>query len=43
MLINEYKLNMMELNVCKFLEEKMLVYLFDDVEFMIEGYVLFEK
>ena len=43
MLINENKLNMMEPNARKFLEEKMSAYLFDDVEPTIEGYVPPEK
>jgi Fe-S cluster biosynthesis and repair protein YggX len=43
MLINEHKLNMMEPNARKFLEEKMSAYLFDDVEPTIEGYVPPEK
>lgn len=39
MLINENKLNMMEVNDRKFLEEKMEAFLFEGVEPTIEGYV----
>jgi Fe-S cluster biosynthesis and repair protein YggX len=39
MLINENKLNMMEPNDRKFLEEKMEAYLFEGIEPSIEGYV----
>ncbi len=39
MLINENKLNMMEPNDRKFLEEKMEAFLFEGVEPTIEGYV----
>jgi len=39
MLINENKLNMMEANDRKFLEEKMVAYLFEGIEPTIEGYV----
>ena len=39
MLINENKLNMMEPNDRKFLEEKMSAFLFEGVEPTIEGYV----
>lgn len=39
MLINEQKLNMMEPNDRKFLEEKMVAYLFEGIEPTIEGYV----
>ena len=39
MLINENKLNMMEANDRKFLEEKMTAFLFEGIEPTIEGYV----
>jgi Fe-S cluster biosynthesis and repair protein YggX len=39
MLINENKLNMMEANDRKFLEDKMQAYLFEGIEPSIEGYV----
>jgi Fe-S cluster biosynthesis and repair protein YggX len=39
MLINENKLNMMNATDRKFLEEKMVAFLFDGVEPSIEGYV----
>lgn len=39
MLINENKLNMMEANDRKFLEDKMVAYLFEGKEPTIEGYV----
>ena len=39
MLINENKLNMMEANDRKFLEEKMQAFLFEGIEPTIEGYV----
>ncbi|WP_100657745.1 oxidative damage protection protein [Alteromonas flava] len=39
MLINEHKLNMMQPESRKFLEEKMVAYLFEGVEPTIEGYV----
>ena len=39
MLINENKLNMMEPNDRKFLEEKMEAFLFEGIEPTIEGYV----
>jgi Fe-S cluster biosynthesis and repair protein YggX len=39
MLINENKLNMMAANDRKFLEEKMVAYLFEGIEPTIEGYV----
>ncbi|MGB3724928.1 MAG: oxidative damage protection protein [Glaciecola sp.] len=39
MLINENKLNMMEANDRKFLEEKMVAFLFEGIEPTIEGYV----
>ncbi len=39
MLINENKLNMMEANDRKFLEEKMSAFLFEGIEPTIEGYV----
>ena len=39
MLINENKLNMMEANDRKFLEEQMLAFLFEGIEPNIEGYV----
>lgn len=43
MLINENKLNMMEPNARKFLEEQMVAYLFEGQEPTIEGYVPHEK
>lgn len=39
MLINENKLNMMQPNDRKFLEEKMEAFLFEGIEPTIEGYV----
>lgn len=39
MLINENKLNMMEANDRKYLEEKMEAFLFEGIEPTIEGYV----
>jgi Fe-S cluster biosynthesis and repair protein YggX len=39
MLINENKLNMMEANDRKYLEEKMVAFLFEGIEPTIEGYV----
>ena len=39
MLINENKLNMMEVNDRKFLEEKMVAFLFEGIVPTIEGYV----
>ena len=39
MLINENKLNMMEANDRKFLEDKMVAFLFEGIEPTIEGYV----
>jgi Fe-S cluster biosynthesis and repair protein YggX len=39
MLINENKLNMMEANDRKYLEEKMTAFLFEGIEPSIEGYV----
>jgi Fe-S cluster biosynthesis and repair protein YggX len=39
MLINENKLNMMEANDRKYLEEKMSAFLFEGIEPSIEGYV----
>ena len=39
MLINENKLNMMQPEARKFLEEKMVAYLFEGIEPTIEGYV----
>ena len=39
MLINENKLNMMQPEARKFLEEKMVAYLFEGIDPTIEGYV----
>ncbi|WP_371193984.1 oxidative damage protection protein [Glaciecola sp. SC05] len=39
MLINENKLNMMNATDRKFLEDKMVAFLFDGIEPTIEGYV----
>ncbi|MCY7297350.1 oxidative damage protection protein [Alteromonas sp. a30] len=43
MLINEHKLNMMDPDARKFLEERMEAYLFDRKEPEIEGYTPPEK
>lgn len=43
MLINENKLNMMQPEARKFLEEKMVAFLFEGQEPTIEGYVPPEK
>jgi Fe-S cluster biosynthesis and repair protein YggX len=43
MLINEKKLNLMELNDRKFVEESMLAFLFEHKEIDIEGYTPEEK